>query len=80
MVRGRDKSGYEVSSYDLRQRLTALDPDSHRLLLLYRDRQCFLRQMVDNENRQVSRASPYLRHMFIAVSDIAAQELAAWYS
>ncbi|MDQ5982419.1 MAG: tRNA(Ile)-lysidine synthase [Patescibacteria group bacterium] len=60
---------------DLRQRLTVLDPDSHRLLLLYRDRQCFLRQMVDNEIDRLVGASPYSRHMFIAVSDIAAQEL-----
>ncbi len=60
---------------DLRQRLTVLDPDSHRLLLLYRDRQCFLRQMVNNEIDRLVGASPYSRHMYIAVSDIAAQEL-----
>lgn len=60
---------------DLRQRLTALDPDNHRLLLLYRDRQCFLRQMVNNEIDRLVGASPYSRHMYIAVSDIAAQEL-----
>lgn len=60
---------------DLRQKLASLDEDSHRLLRLYRDRQCFLRQMVNNEIDRLVGASPYSRHMFIAVSDVAAQEL-----
>lgn len=59
----------------LRQKLALLDKDSHRLLRLYRDRQCFLRQMVNNEIDRLVGASPYSRHMYIAVSDVAAQEL-----
>lgn len=60
---------------NLRQKLASLDEDSHRLLRLYRDRQCFLRQMVNNEIDRLVGASPYSRHMYIAVSDVAAQEL-----
>ena len=60
---------------ELRQKLTNLSSDDHRLLLLLRDRQCFLRSMVDNEIDRLVGASPYSRHMFIAVSDVAAQEL-----
>lgn len=60
---------------NLRQKLASLDEDSHRLLRLYRNRQCFLRQMVNNEIDRLVGASPYSRHMYIAVSDVAAQEL-----
>lgn len=60
---------------DLRQRLAKLDTDSHRLLRLYRDRQGFLRSMVDNEIDRLVGASPYSRYMFIAVSNVTAQEL-----
>jgi len=60
---------------NLRQKLASLDEDSHRLLRLYRDRQCFLRQMVNNEIDRLVGASPYSRHTYIAVSDVAAQEL-----
>lgn len=60
---------------ELRQKLTKLSSDDHQLLLLLRDRQGFLRRMVDNEIDRLVGASPYSRHMFIAVSDVAAQEL-----
>lgn len=60
---------------NLRQKLALLDTDSHRSLLLYRDRQRFLRRMVDNEIDRLVGASPYSRHLFIAVPDAVATEL-----
>lgn len=60
---------------DLRQKLLQLDDDSRELLRRYRTRQGFLRKMINNETDRLVGASPYARHLFISVTDDAAQEL-----
>jgi len=60
---------------DLRRKLEKLDGDTKELLRLYRERQVALRKEVDNETEGIIGASPYPRHLFIAVNDPAALEL-----
>jgi tRNA(Ile)-lysidine synthetase-like protein len=60
---------------DLRQKLSHLDEQTHRLLQLYRNRQVVLRHQVDNESHRLINKPPYLRHLFIAVPDTVAIEL-----
>lgn len=60
---------------DLRIRLKDLDAESKQALQLYRNRQVFLRKEVDNETKRDIGVSPYARHMFIVVNDMAGLEL-----
>lgn len=59
----------------LRQKLADLDESTHELLRLYRNRQVALKQLVGEETRGLIGASPYRRHLFIAVNESAALEL-----
>lgn len=60
---------------DLRQRLAGLDEQSKDSLRLYRNRQVFLRQMMDTEIGKLSLVSPYSRYFFIMLPDAAAIEI-----
>lgn len=60
---------------DLRQKLTVIDDEIGELLRLYRNRQVILRRQVDNECLRLVGASPYARHLFIAVPDDIGLEL-----
>lgn len=47
---------------DLRQKLTAIDESTVQLLNLYRNRQVFLKHMIDNETDVLAGSSPYSRY------------------
>lgn len=59
----------------LRQKLAAIDDQTRELLQRYRNRQVFLRQEADNESDRLVGASPYLRHLFIAIPAAEGLEL-----
>lgn len=59
----------------LRQQLLNLDADTKELLRRYRERQCFLRNEVDNEVGKIIGASPYFRYLFINAPRRSALEL-----
>lgn len=59
----------------LRQKLKVLSPEDKSLLRLYRQRQVILKKKIDAETERLISGSPYSRHMFITVPDIAAIEL-----
>lgn len=60
---------------DLRQKLIGVDDEMRELLRLYRNRQVILRELIDNECLRIVGASPYKRHLFIAVPDDIGLEL-----
>ncbi len=59
----------------LRQKLSSLDHNDMIPLRRYRDRQVVLKKEIDQETARLIGESPYLRHMYIAVSQAAAIEL-----
>lgn len=59
----------------LRQKLEAFDKQGAELLHLYRNRQLFLRKLIDTESGKLIGASPYSRYFFANIPDTAAWEL-----
>lgn len=59
----------------IRQRLGAVSNEDKTLLRLYRNRQVALKKEIDSEAAHLIGESPYSRHMFIAVPEVAAIEL-----
>ncbi len=60
---------------NVRQKLKDLDDETKELLRRYRQRQVFLRQMVDNEINPLIHTSPYSRYLLANVPQVAGLEL-----